>query len=146
MGLDLLQIWAQVRLLDKDFREQISCNQIDSFLIELDLARDYLFLNADRIVSVFEGHAPGEHFSYQNRKTPQVHLEGVPNLGSCQNFGRSVAYRTAVSCGAPVIFGGKFLGKAKIDQLSMTLLVYHNIFWLQISINYVSLVELVDGD
>ena len=105
-----------------------------------------MLLNTHWVIAVFEGHATREHFSYQDRETPQIYLKRVACFGtSGQNFGRCITNSSAICCSAPIIIRLQLFCEAKIDQFGVTLLVNHHIFWLQVSIDDVSGMELFNG-
>jgi len=76
-------------------------------------------------------------FAKQNAKAPDIHRETISALSSKENLRGCVSQCTAVGSCAELLILMKHFWKAKVDQLDISIFVYHHVFRFDISINYI---------
>ena len=83
-----------------------------------------------------------DHLIRQNTQSPPVYWEAVTFF--VENFRSKVLRSSTERVSLSVIL--KDLGKPKVSEADVPILIHEDVFWLQVSVNYMLLVEMADGD
>ena len=126
--------------------DQVTC-VADHVLGHAYVAVPYLFHDGARIACftlALERREAANHLTDQNAPAPDVCLVVVAHLE--HDLRSTVTRCAAVRKGAVISDIIQLLGKAKVDQLNVALLVDEYVFGLEVAVYYVHLMQLLDAE
>mmetsp|Transcript_42273 Transcript_42273/g.40497 ORF Transcript_42273/g.40497 Transcript_42273/m.40497 type:complete len:264 (-) Transcript_42273:562-1353(-) len=94
------------------------------------------------VASSVEGREPNNHLIGQNTQSPPVDWEAVAFF--VEDFRSEVLRRPTERVCLSVFL--QDLGQAKVCEADVPIFIHEDVFWLQVSVNYMFLVKMTDGD
>jgi len=97
------------------------------------------------LTDIVKGDLPLGQLTQENTETPDVCLEGVPRIHVQQDFRGCIAKSPAIRIGPVILPLTQALGEAKVNQLNVACLIYHDVVRFEVSIDDVLLVQHLEG-